>query len=382
MLPRKPCLIVAMLAIGSISLSQSTQCATFKIRNHPSIARDKNAIFDVGEFYFNQITEPSDQTWIVAQVTPGVSSGTSCSLQEYLAPPMGGKDVHAEVIPGPPVIQIYGHLKVTATLTGQMTQLMWKYDWETPAPTFMGSSTGGGVLTSDPRWKRLEHNAPFSDADAMVCRFNPDIDPKTDMEHVFDPAVAIPAEWQSYVAPALEFMQQHPDLKIDQPSTGKIGPARIAELRRLMTDTNPFLAGAACRQLAKTGSLDAASVQAALQGSSGLRQALFTYLVVEDAMQPGLIAALKSAIDGTISSEQRQGIALGIFTAEEQNPLDGPTSAQTALMQRIAAREDAQSLAKRPAGESQAVSSAAVAAHTYLAGIFESDSGLALAGSK
>jgi len=300
-------------------------------------------------------------------VSPGVSSGHGCSLQDYLAPPTGGKDIFLNgFTPGPLYFQMYGHLKVVATLTGQPGQIEWKYDWATPVT---------GAMT-----KEIENNGPFIAASAAICRINTDVDQKTNMASFFEPAVAIPAEWQSFVAPALQFMDAHPDLGLASPLVGKLLTQRQAsQLEPLMAGDNPFISAGACRLLAQSGTLNPITLQAALAKSSGLRQALITFLAVDDTGQPGLLKVLGSLIESAKGPGQLKGIALGIFTADSSH-VSQP--ALTSLMRQIVAKEQDQIVSEQSQVHGQSLPESTVASDKYLAGIFDSDMGLASAGSK
>ena len=218
------------------------------------------------------------------------------------------------------IVELFGSMRFLRSLTPTTFTGTDGYDW-----------THSGY--SGPHFNQ-NYDLPFALGGMVVCCFHPDLQGAD--RH--SPAYLIPPIWGSDLVTAFSHYKAHASW-FQPPAPGVAAkPETTRQLRRLLSDPNPFLVVQAVRTLAAinhgpgvpatgatavvpaTSSLDAGALAQQAVAARGLRQALLAFLVLNDlpkADRQVAGAVLLRAVQAATDPRRITGIALAVYILEE-----------------------------------------------------------------
>lgn len=306
-------LMLTVATIASVCFSQNADKPN--IATVSDVAAGKSSITtveNVAALDLSQIAQQSQATWVVLQTIPDVPGSTIVEQPAYV------DHKHKRIVDvgseSKPLVK--GQYKVLVALTKPPQEMSGRYRWETRLPNYYRYTVG----SPDKDWF-------FINESVLVCRINDELQGSDRYEEID----LIPALWQEFVKPALEFYQANAEL-FDAKNVAQ----NETRLRELLDDPNPLTAIAACKVLNQAFLLDAEFVRSPLTRARGLRQAVFAMLLTKggpnqmtpDKTRGGAFyinahlapEAEKLAQTATVAS--LKNLALGVYTARVSTVYD------------------------------------------------------------
>lgn len=296
-----------------------------KAEERINVEHDTRMVSDIGSLDIPMISALTGQIWIFAKVTPDTKDGQFTGVSRNPA-----TGIYTQ-IPGQLVTQVWkGTIKTFAPIVGTAEQQVWNYEWHLPAAIYqqyLVSNSG----TADPY-------LAFYGKNAIVCRIIGGSSTTTaeTLYAKFYPIYLVPSQWEAYVVPALSYL--HDNAGVFQSKNA----VKNADLWwKLTEDANPIVATQALRVLHQGTAVDETRLYKLLTGTTGLKQAVFTCVVLglkppqstllsesrlselrisessrpSFAVQQGVNDAINKIIQGAKSSTELEGIAWGIWAA-------------------------------------------------------------------
>lgn len=277
-----------------------------------SLLQATSEVRDVATLNFADLSGKTDATWIVAQIQPGPFSGSRV-IKGFYQDADSGKFV--QVSGGRDVIRVNGTFRVLAALMGKPEKRDYAYQWEFPHNVSSRPNKANSV-------KPFEL---FISGGIAVFPLPQDLHNSAQALPIY----SVPAQWQEFVLPAWQYYQANSAL-FEQRNAMQ----NRDQLQQLLEHNNPLLAVAACRTLSQSRLLDQDFINGSLLQTTQLRQAVFTFVLLDQLSQrvsnrlseDELLTAIQQTI-GNADAEKLAGIALGALTALRNLDYDGSVRA-------------------------------------------------------
>lgn len=237
-------------------------------------------------------------TWILATMSPGPRSGHYLMNSFFINGATGKFVKHPGGVDG---VNVEGTLNILGTLKGTPpAKSVYSYQWLIPSP--IGFINGVGREKVSPWAFRNSHAL-------IVLRFSEDLSDPSRLLPILD----VPEAWRDFVLPAWRYYQAHPGL-FDVQAVAH----NREHLQKLWLGENPILAAAAGQALAETDGGGEGLVIPPLAGSSELRQAVATHLLLKyepQSLGEAAVEDVGEVVDAAQRAEDFKGIALGALVA-------------------------------------------------------------------
>jgi len=298
--------LATMLAVSHLGVKAAEQI---------NVEHDTRMVSDIGSLDISMISAHTGQTWIVAKVTPNIKDGQFTGVGRNPA-----TGIYTQ-IPGQLVTQVWkGTIKTVAPIVGRAAEQVWNYEWHLPAGIYQQYLVRNSG-TADPYLAFYGNNA-------IVCRIigGASTTSADTLYSKFYPIYLVPSQWEAYVVPALSYL--HDNAGVFQSKNAANDEDR---LWKLTEDANPIVATQALHVLYQGTSVDGSRLYKLLTGTTGLKQAVFTFMVLGLKPQQSALLlesnrpsfAVQQAVSDTITkitqgaknSTELEGIAWGIWAA-------------------------------------------------------------------